>query len=105
MIDSLKPGQIVRCTVEKLPHAEAPADTILRLMRRDPTVVRALRKSQEVRRRNTVVYNRGNRDWVQRRACGKVVRLTKGASWAFVYDLSILPEIKSVQKYVKIEAA
>lgn len=105
MLATLKPGQIVRCTVEKLPRAEAPVDTILRLMRRDPVVVRAMRKSQQVRRRTTVVYNRGNRDWVQRRATGKIVRVAKGARWAFVFDLGVARDLKSVEKYLKIEAA
>jgi hypothetical protein len=105
MVDTFKPGQVIRCTVQTLPQAEAPVDTILRLMRRDPVVVRALRKSQQLRRRNTLVYNRGNRDWVQRRACGKVVRMVKGAQWAFVFDLGMAKDLKSVEKYIKIEAA
>lgn len=104
-IDALKPGQIITCTVLKTPRAEAPVDTILRLMRRDPLATRALRKSQETRRRTTVIYNRGNRDWVQRQSCGKIVRLADGAKWAFVYDLSVKPDMKSVEKYLKIEAA
>ncbi len=105
MLSSLTPGQIIRCTILKEPLAEAPVDTIERLMRRDPAVVRGLRKSQKLRRRNTLVYNRGNRDWVQRRSVGKIVRVVKGNSWTCTFDLSVLADFKSVEKYLKIEAA
>jgi hypothetical protein len=103
-IESLKPGQFVQCTVIKTPRAEAPVDTLQRLMRRDPAVVRGLRRSYKLRGRTTVTYNRGNRDWVQRQKCGRIVRCVVGATWTFRYDLSVLPDFKSVEKYVKIQA-
>lgn len=105
MIDSFKPGQFVTCTLIKEPRAEAPVDTILRLMRRDPAVVRGLRKSYSIRQRTTVVYNRGNRDWVQRQKCGRIARCVKGNTWTFRYDHSVKPDIASVAKYLKIQAA
>lgn len=105
MIDDLKPGQIITCTLLKQPRAEAPVDTIMRLMRRDPAVIRGLRKSYKIRQRTTVVYNRGNRDWVQRQKCGRIVRCVVGNRWTFRYDLSIAPDLKSVQQYLKIEQA
>lgn len=105
MLDQLKPGQFVKCTLLKEPRAEAPVDTIMRLMRRDPSVVRGLRKSYAIRQRTTLVYNRGNRDWVQRQKCGRIVRCVKGNTWQMRFDFNILPEIKSVEKYLKIEAA
>lgn len=103
MLDTLKPGQTIRCTLLKAPMAAGNRKTILRLMRRDPSVVRGLRKSQAIRRRTTVVYNRGNRDWVQRQTCGKIVRLTTGHSWSFTYDASIAADLKSVHAFLKIE--
>lgn len=105
MLDSLKPGQFITCTLLKEPRAEAPVDTIMRLMRRDPSVVRGLRRSYRIRQRTTVVYNRGNRDWVQRQKCGRIVRCVKGNTWQMRFDFNILPELKSVEKYLKIEAA
>lgn len=105
MIETLKPGQTIRCTVLKLPKAAAACKTIERLMRRDPQVIRGLRKSHVLRERSTLVYNRGNRDWVQRQKVGKIVRLVAGNSWSFVFDLNIVPEMKSVADYLKIEKA
>jgi hypothetical protein len=105
MIESLKPGQNVKCTVLKLPKAAADRKTLERLMRRDPAVVKGLRKSYRLRARSTVVYNRGNRDWVQRQKVGKIVRLVPGNTWTFVYDLAIAPEMKAVADFLKVEAA
>lgn len=105
MIDALKPGQTVRCTLTKLPMAAGDRKTLERLMRRDPAVTRGLRKSAQSRLKATLVYNRGNRDWVQRKKCGKIVRLVPGSTWSFRYDLNIAPEMKSVADFLKIDAA
>lgn len=105
MIDSLKPGQNVHCTLVKLPQAASAGKTILRLMRRDPAVVKGLRKSYKVRQRTTVVYNRGNRDWVQRQKCAKIVELRVGNDWTMPYDPSIEPDMRSVADFLKISAA
>jgi hypothetical protein len=105
MIDSLKPGQKIRCTVLKLPKAAADRKTIERLMRRDPIVTRGLRNSHKKRQETTVTYNRGNRDWVQRQKVGKIVRLVTGNSWTCSFDMSIAPDFKAVSSFLKIEAA
>ena len=105
MIDTLKAGQKIRCTVLKVPAAAGDKKTIERLMRRDPAVVKGLRKSHVVRERKTVTYNRGNRDWVQRQKVGKIVRLVKGNSWSCTFDFSIAPDFKAVSDFLKIEAA
>ena len=105
MIATLQPGQKIRCTLVKTPRAAAGQKTVLRLMRRDPDVVRGLRKSHHVRQRTTVVYYRGNRDWVQRQKCAQIVTLTRGKSWTFTYDLSIANDMASVAEFLKIEAA
>jgi hypothetical protein len=105
MIDSLKPGQTIRCTVLKLPKAAAAKKTIERLMRRDPAVSKGLRKSHKLRSETTVTYNRGNRDWVQRQKVGKIVRLVKGNTWTCTFDMSVAPDFRAVSDYVKVEAA
>ena len=105
MIDTLKPGQMIRCTVLKLPRAAADKKTIERLMRRDPAVTRGLKNSQHKRQRTTVTYNRGNRDWVQRQKVGKIVRLVKGNTWTCMFDFNIAPDFKAVSEFVRIESA
>ncbi len=105
MSDTFKPGQTIRCTITKLPKAAADRKTIERLMRRDPQVIRGLRRSARVRAATTVTYNRGNRDWVQRQKVGKIVRVVKGNSWTCVFDLNAAHDFKAVADFVKVEAA
>ena len=105
MIDTLKPGQQIRCTVTAMPRAAADRKTIERLMRRDPAVTRGLKRSHKLRQRTTVTYNRGNRDWVQRQKVGKIVRLVKGNTWTCVFDLGVAPDFRAVKDFVKVEAA
>ncbi len=51
-----------------------------------------------------VVYNRGNRDWVQRETIGKTVTLAKGAQWTMNYTLDLAPDLNSLQGYVSVTA-
>lgn len=105
MLDTLKPGQNIRCTITSAPRTEAGIDTLERLMRQEPGIKRGLRKAQRRRRQNMVVYNRGNRDWYKRELCGRLVQAKKGASWTMTYSLQIAPELRSLAKYVQIKPA
>lgn len=105
MIDSFKPGQLVRCTLVKLPRSRGNSKTVRALMLRDPQNVRASRRAQMMRRRNTVVYNRGNRDWVQRRPCARIAIIKAGVNWSFVWQHDLADELRSVEKLLKIEGA
>jgi hypothetical protein len=105
MLDTLSPGQNVRCTVVKVPGTEDQRQTILRLMRKDPTVTRRLRRSQMMRRRGMVVYNRGNRDWYKRETCGKIAHVLPGATWTFAYTLEYKPDLEAIGRFLKVEKA
>ena len=105
MLDKLKPGQNIRCTITKAPRTEAGIDTIERLMRQQPDIRRGLRKAQRRRRQNMVVYNRGNRDWYKREICGKLVKAQTGATWTMQYTHQIAPELNSLAGYVSVQPA
>ncbi|MCW5765616.1 MAG: hypothetical protein KIT68_06545 [Phycisphaeraceae bacterium] len=105
MFDSFKPGQNIRITVVKTPRASGRVSTIERLMRLDAGVIRGLRKAHKKRRQTTVVYNRGNRDWVKRQTCAKIVQALPGQSAVIPFNVSLVPDMKAVQQYLKIEAA
>ncbi|MFN7020092.1 MAG: hypothetical protein ACK4WH_02030 [Phycisphaerales bacterium] len=102
---SFKPGCTLRMTITKAPRARAARKTVERLMWRDPVVSKGLRKSHKVRQRSTVVYNRGNRDWVQRQECARIVEVTNGQTWTMVYHLDLANDIASVASYLQIEQA
>lgn len=101
---SFAPGQTLRCTIERVPLTEDDRQTILRLMRKDPAIAKRLRRSQMMRRRHMVVYNRGNRDWYKRERVGKVAHVLKGAQWFFTYNHDLGRDMQVVRDYLKIEA-
>lgn len=101
----LKAGQNIRCTIVKAPRTDDATQTILRLMRKDPKTARSLRRSQMLRRRNMIVYNRGNRDWYKRATCGKIAHVREGATWTFAYTLDHGRDMKGVEQYLKVEPA
>ena len=105
MIESLKAGQNVKCTVTAMPRAAGRSKTIERLMRLDPVNKKGLARAYHKRQLGWQTKNRGNRDWVMRQTCGKIVRAEKGASWTMPFDFCIAADLKSVEQYIKIEKA
>jgi hypothetical protein len=105
MIESLKAGQNVKCTVTAMPRAAARTKTIERLMRLDPVNKKGLARAYHKRQLGWQTKNRGNRDWVMRQTCGKIVRVAKGATWTMPFDFCISPDLQSVLQFVKIEKA
>lgn len=104
MIDQLKPGQKIRCTIKRVPNAKGPRDTIARLMRQDPDNARALRAGQQRRKKTNNPYIRGNRLWVARVKAAKVVRVVEDRSWEMAYIPVLEPDLRSVEKYLELEA-
>jgi hypothetical protein len=102
MID-LKPGQSITCTITKVPPTEDGRQTLMRLMRKDPATIRALRRGQRRRRQNMLVYNRGNRDWTSRQTCGKIVRCEKGEAWSMTYTADLAREFAIVAPFVSVK--
>jgi hypothetical protein len=105
MIETLKPGQSVRCTILKAPRTENRQQTILRLMRKDAGISRALRKASRRRQQNMVIYNRGNRDWFKRETVGKLARVAVGEAWTMLYTPDLAPDLRTVEKYLQIKPA
>ena len=105
MIDTLKPGQMIQCTVVKAPRTEDRQQTIMRLMRKDPATKRALRRAHRGRMQNLLVYNRGNRDWTSRKPVGKIVRVAAGESWTMPYTPDLAADFKSVEGYIQVKGA
>jgi hypothetical protein len=105
MPTNLAPGSTIRCTITAAPRTEAAADTLRRLMWLDKDIKRGLRKAQERRRQDMVVYNRGNRDWYKREKCARIATVELGATWSMTYSHQLAPDIASVEKFIKVEKA
>jgi len=98
-------GEQIRCIITSVPRAKAETETIARLMRRDPTAVRALRRAQRMRRQRMISYIRGGRRWYAREHPAKVVRVVNGEAWNMTFTHDIKNDLKSVVSYLKIEKA
>ena len=105
MIDSLKPGQTIRCTVTKNIRTASVRSTVLRLMRLDPDIKRGLRHAQKRRDRRLLVRSRGGRPWAVREKSAKLAKAEPGESWTMTWIPHVAPEFKNVEQYVKIEKA
>jgi hypothetical protein len=105
MLENIKPGSKIRCTLTSAPRTEAAEDTVRRLMWLDKDTQKGLRRAQRRRRQDMVVYNRGNRDWYQRETCARIAIPEQGATWTFTYSHQLAPDIASVAKHLKIEQA
>ena len=99
------PGQQIRCTVKDLPAAKGGRETILRLMRQDPQINKALRRSQQERARTMPFHQRGGRRWFIRPRPGKIAKLERGESGTMGCVPHLAPDLKSVESYLEIEAA
>lgn len=102
MIDTLAAGDNLSCTIDRVPNNKGAQDTIVRLMRRDPDIKRALNRAQNLRRRRMVSYIRGNRRWYQRETAAKVARCVQGAEFTMPFTFDIAPDLKSVEQYLKL---
>lgn len=105
MLENIKPGQNIKCTVVKEPRREDARQTVARLMRLDLDIRRRLKKAQEHRRKTLVVRSRGKRPWAVRRACAQHAIPHKGATWTMAYVPHVVPEFKAVSEFVKVEPA
>ncbi len=100
---SFKPGQSITCTVATIPASEGGRQTIAKLMRKDLTHKRNLKKAQDKRRQRMNVYTRGNREWTSRETVAQVVRVVKGASWTMLYTPDMAGEMNFVSKYLTVK--
>ncbi len=104
-LEGFQPGQTITCTVNAEPRAKGARDTILRLMRRDPAIRRGLKRAQELRRRRMHAYIRGGRLWYSREKAAVIAQVRSGNAWTMVYTPDIAPDLRSVGKYVSVQAA
>ncbi len=105
MLDTLKAGQSIRCTITRTITIERHAATVARLMRFDAGIKRKLKKAQEFRMKTLDVRPRGGRPWENREKSARYTVPSSGASWTMKFFPQVMPDFKSVEQYLKIEAA
>jgi hypothetical protein len=105
MLNAMKPGQSIRCTVTKDIRVDDDYSTVMRLMRFDPAVKRKLKSAQEHRVRTLVIVSRGKRPWECREKSAQQVQAVKGATWTMRWMPHVEKDFACVEKYLKVEAA
>ena len=105
MLDSLKAGQSIRCTILRDIRVPCHMATVQRLMRANPDIKRRLKKAQAYRMDTLIVNMRGGRPWECRAKSARYAVASKGASWTMQFIPHVLNDFKSVEQYLKIEAA
>lgn len=105
MLDQLKPGQRIRCTITGTRLRRDQQLTLARLMRQDPDMRRTLKSAQIHRNRTLVVRSRGGRPWPVRRRCAKYALPMEGATWSLAYSPVLAADFRSVSDCLKIENA
>jgi len=105
MLDSIKPGQTIRCTIVKEPVTHDDRSTVSRLMRNDPEIKRRLKGAQEYRMKNLYVRSRGLRPWEVRRPASLHALPIEGASWTMRWFPQIAGDFRAVESFLKIEKA
>ncbi len=105
MIESIKPGTQIRCTVIKEPAREDDRQTISRLMRQDLDIKRALKSAQEYRMRTLYVRSRGKRPWEVRRPAARHAIPKQGAQWTMTHVPHFISDFRAVSDFIKVEKA
>lgn len=105
MLDSLKAGQAIRCTVTRDIRIPRHKATVERLMRANPDLKRKLKKAQEYRMQTLDVRPRGGRPWEARVKSAKYAVALNGTTWTMKFIPQVLNDFKSIEQYLKIEAA
>jgi hypothetical protein len=100
-----KPGSKIAIEITKEPTLERDIDTVVRLMRMETSIQRALARNAEDRKRTTPTSMRAGRVWTIRPKVGKLCQPHIGQKWTLDYRPQIAPDLKRVEKFLKIKSA
>ncbi len=104
-LDTIKPGSTITVKIVTRPTNIAASKTLERLLAKDPAVKREVARHRRIRESNTTTKTRGGRDWVQRMPKQHPVEGKLGESGTITASLDVLRDLKSVSRFVEVEAA
>ena len=106
MMTAIAPKKNVTFTVTAVPKRTAELKTIQRLMRMQPDIQRGLKKLARRRQlHDNKIISHAGRDWVQRVRATKLTYVRPGETFTLTITPQIIPDIKSVERYLKAKAA
>ena len=102
MPDVIAPSKTVKFTITKTPHRPAELKTIQRLMRMNRSIQKGLERIANRRRReDNVTRQRAGGQWTNRVKMTKLTHVRKGESFTLTITPQIMPDIKSVEKFLE----
>ena len=104
MPDVIASLQTVTFTVTRVPKRTAPRKTIERLMIMQLDIQRGLKR--RARRRavhDNVPTIRAGRKWIRRARVVRLARVEPGNSFTLTLTPQIIPDVRSVERYLKAE--
>lgn len=103
----ITPGTTVNIKIVKQPASEGARKTLVRLLSKDPAVVKENKRLKKVRETNQTHSPRGGRwrVWEGRLPKQRPVTGTIGESGTVLASVDVLTDLKGVEKYVEVSAA
>lgn len=106
MSDVIAPLKTVTFTITKTPERTADIKTIRRLMRMQPHIQRGLGKlARRRRQKDNVTYIRAGVEWTHRAKTTKLTQVKAGETFTLTLTPHILPDVRSVEKFLKAKSA
>lgn len=106
MSDLITPLKTVTFTITKTPSRVADRKTILRLMNMQGHIQRGLTALAKRRRvKDNITYIRAGVEWVNRKRTTKLCRVAPGETFTLNITPQIMPDLKSVEKFLEASAA
>ena len=106
MTEVIAPLNTVTFTVTGVPRGTAQRKTIVRLMQMQPATQLGLKKRARKRRQRDNIHNRhGGRPWIHRAKAAKLAKVERGETFTLTLTPQIIPDIKSVEPFLKAAKA
>ena len=106
MADVIAPLKTVTFTVTRVPPRSAQRKTIERLMKMQPDIQHGLKmRARKRRQHDNIVDIRAGRKWIHRVRASKLARAEEGETFTLTLTPQIIPDVKSVQQFLKAEKA
>ena len=104
MADVIAPQNTVTFTVTRVPQRIAQRKTIERLMKMQPDVQRGLEmRARKRRQHDNIVDIRAGRKWIQRAKATRLAHVLEGETFTLTLTPQVIPDVKSVEQFLKAE--
>lgn len=104
--DLIAPQKTVTFTITAAPQREAQRKTIRRLMRMQPHIQRGLDKlATQRKQQDNITYIRAGVQWTNRVKTTKLTHVAKGEQFTLTITPQIIPDLRSVEKFLEAKAA